>query len=52
MSLISPQELTQVSDWGEQGQIGLANLNAVYGGPSGRGSVMSRVLPTHKQLEV
>nr|OYN56325.1 hypothetical protein B7L52_05955 [Pectobacterium carotovorum] len=37
----NPQELTPVSDWGERGQIGLADLNAACGGPSGRGSEMS-----------
>ncbi|OSD70925.1 hypothetical protein R531_07445 [Salmonella enterica subsp. enterica serovar 6,7:-:1,5] len=29
--------LTLVSDWGERGQIGKADVNAAYGGPLGRG---------------
>ncbi|MCU1801378.1 hypothetical protein CUU56_07850 [Pectobacterium parvum] len=49
---VNPQELTSVSDWGEREQIGLADLNAASGGPSGRVSEMRRVLPTHMQLEV
>ncbi|HAC8001713.1 TPA_asm: hypothetical protein G0G26_02080, partial [Salmonella enterica subsp. enterica serovar Enteritidis] len=43
--------LTLVSDWGERGQIGKADVNATYGGPLGRGPE-SRAMPTHRQRKV
>ncbi|CAH2848768.1 hypothetical protein SEN04528_13940 [Salmonella enterica subsp. enterica serovar Newport] len=43
--------LTLVSDWGERGQIGKADVNATYGGPLGRGPE-SRAMQTHRQRKV